>query len=124
MNAAAPVVTCTPKRQPITPILTSLHWLPIRQRIKFKVLTLTFKALNNEAPPYIANLIEKYEPPRNLRSSDQLYLSVPRVNLKYGERAFSYCAPKLWNSIPIYVKRSPSVFTFRKNLKTYLFDEL
>ena len=68
----------------------------------FKVLLLTFKALNNLAPPYLSQLIVPYNPTRNLRSASKHLLEVPNVRLKsYGDRAFSVAAPKHWNDIPL-----------------------
>ena len=43
-------------------------------------------------------------------------------NLKtYGDRAFSVCAPKLWNCLPYHIRCSPSVSAFKSSLKTYFF---
>ena len=98
------------------------HWLPVEQRITFKVLLLTFKALNNLAPPYLSQLIVPYNPTRNLRSASKHLLEVPSVRLKsYGDRAFSVAAPKHWNDIPLDIKLSGSVDVFKSRLKTYLF---
>ena len=91
-------------------------------RITFKVLLLTFKALNNLVPPYLSQLIVPYNPTRNLRSAGKHLLEVPNVRLKsYGDRAFSVAAPKLWNEIPLDIKLSRSVDVFKSRLKTYLF---
>ena len=91
-------------------------------RITFKVLLLTFKALNNLAPPYLSQLIVPYNPTRNLRSASKHLLEVPNVRLKsYGDRAFSVAAPKHWNDIPLDIKLSGSVDVFKSRLKTYLF---
>ena len=73
-NAAARLLTGHKKRDHITPILASLHWLPIRFRIDFKILLFVFKALNGLAPAYIAELLQCYTPARALRSADQLLL--------------------------------------------------
>ena len=51
-NAAARLLTRTGKYEHITPILKELHWIPVDQRIEFKILVLTFKALNRTAPKY------------------------------------------------------------------------
>ena len=56
-NSAARLVSLTRKHEHITPVLFPLHWLPIYQRIKFKILLLTYKALNKCAPRCIAELI-------------------------------------------------------------------
>ncbi|KAJ8376767.1 hypothetical protein SKAU_G00073470 [Synaphobranchus kaupii] len=81
-NAAARILTRTKKYEHITPVLASLHWLPIKFRIDFKVLLLTFKALNGLAPVYICNLLLPYKPKRSLHSQDAGYLVVPREYLK------------------------------------------
>ena len=83
---------------------------------------LTFKALNNLAPPYLSQLIVPYNPTRNLRSAGKHLLEVPNVCLKsYGSRAFSVATPKHWNEIPLDIKLSRSVDVFKSRLKTYLF---
>ena len=59
------------KHEHISPILRSLHWLPIPERIDFKLLLLTFKSLNDVAPPYIEELLVRFRPTRTLRSADK-----------------------------------------------------
>ena len=121
-NCAARLVAGQPRAAHIRPVLKELHWLPVEQRITFKVLLLTFKALNNLAPPYLSQLIVPYNPTRNLRSAGKHLLEVPNVRLKsYGDRAFSVAAPKQWNDIPLDIKLSGSVDVFKSRLKTYLF---
>ncbi len=56
-NTAARILTRTPKFDHISPILQDLHWLPVAQRIKFKILLLTFKCLHNLAPEYLSDLV-------------------------------------------------------------------
>uniref|UniRef100_A0A4W3HJL8 Si:dkey-256h2.1 n=1 Tax=Callorhinchus milii TaxID=7868 RepID=A0A4W3HJL8_CALMI len=56
-------------RDPISPTLARLHWLPILQRIQFKILVLTYKALHGLAPPYPCDLLTPYQPARSLRSA-------------------------------------------------------
>ena len=51
----------------ISPTLAKLHWLPIRQRIVFKIATITHKTLQNKQPSYIHDLLHVYTPIRNLR---------------------------------------------------------
>lgn len=53
-NSASRLLTGTKKREHITPVLASLHWLPVRFRIDFKILLLVFKILNGMAPPYLS----------------------------------------------------------------------
>ena len=121
-NFAARLVAGQPRAAHICPVLKELHWLPTEQRITFKVLLLTFKALNNLAPPYLSQLIVPYNPTRNLGSAGKHLLEVPIVRLKsYGNRAFSVAAPKHWNEIPLDIKLSRSVDAVKSRLKTYLF---
>lgn len=75
-NAAARLITLSRKHGHITPILLNLHQLPIHYRIMFKILLITYKALNNLAPSYIRDLLIPYIPSRQLRSSSKhLYLA-------------------------------------------------
>ena len=84
----------------ITPILLNLHWLPIRYRVVFKILLITYKALNNFAPSYIRDLLTLYVPYRQLRSSSKNLLVIPHFNLKtYGARSSSVAARTLWNTL-------------------------
>ena len=113
---------CRNKYDHITPILEEQHWIPVQQCIIFKILLITYKALNDLAPIYISSFLNKYVPIRPLRSSSQYLLDVPCSNLKtYGDRAFSVCAPKLWNDLPYEIKCSFSINSFKSKLKTYLF---
>ena len=122
LNCAARVVYQSNKYDHITPLLMELHWLPVEQRINFKILLITYKALNGQAPTYITDLLCYYRPARPLRSSTQNLLRNPRYNLKnYGGRSFAVAAPRLWNALPLAVKNSNSVDTFKRQLKKHLF---
>ena len=101
--------------------LRILHWLPIRQRIDFKIATLTFKLLNFGSPAYLACLLKPYLPVRALRSHGQQLLVRPHVKSSIGSRAFRVAAPTVWNSLPLPIRLSPSIDIFRRELKTYLF---
>ncbi len=78
-NAAARVLTRSRKYDHITPILQSLHWLPIKFRISYKIWLLAYKALNDLAPAYITSLLSCYNPTRSLRSQNSGLLVVPRI---------------------------------------------
>ncbi len=122
-NAAARLLTGTRKREHITPILASLHWLPVRFRIDFKILILVFKSLNGLAPTYLSDLIQPYAPSRGFRSADHLLLVVPCVRLKSrGDRAFAVAGPRLWNNLPLHVRKAQTLSVFKSSLKTYLYS--
>ncbi len=107
----------------ITPILHSLHWLPINYHIQFKVLLFVYKALNNLALPYLSELIVVHNPARSLRSQTKHLLLVPRARLKCrDDRAFAVAGPKLWNNLPLSIRTASSVSQFKSLLKTYIFS--
>ncbi len=124
-NSAARLVTKTAKFHHITPILFQLHWLPIKQRISFKILLLTYKALHNQAPAYITDLITVYTPIHHCtRSANQITLVQPRTKLvTMGDRSFAKAAPTLWNKLPIPIQNSTSLHSFKFQLKTHLFQQ-
>ena len=114
-NAAARIITCTKKYDRIKPVLKQLHWLSVNQRINYKILLLTYEALNVQAPSYITDLLEPYTTTRNLRLSSKNLLKIPFVKLvNYGHRYFSFAAPTLWNSIPDFIWQSSSLSSFKK----------
>ena len=121
-NCAARIITFTKRHEHITPVLEHLHWLPVKYRIEHNVLTHTYKALHNEAPSYISDLVQKYTPSRSLRSENQLLLQTPRTHTcTYGDRSFSAIAPTLWNNLPNNIRTAGSVTSFKRCLKTYYF---
>ena len=141
LNSTARAVTKSPKFCHITPLLKSLHWLKIQQRIEYKVLSITYKTLQFQQPCYLHSLlsVQSY---RTTRSSDIVTLQRPSVRsrLKITERSFTHHAPVLWNSLPKQL-RQPSVHEspcpatdcipllalsphqFHSKLKTFLFDK-
>lgn len=121
-NVAARIVTCTKTSCHITPVLRELHWLPVQQRVKFKVLLLVFKCVNNMAPRYLTDLIVPYKSTRSLRSSSQNLLNVPfSRNSSYNERAFGAIGPRMWNGLPNDLREISSPEAFKTKLKTFLF---
>ena len=89
-NSAARLLSLTCKHDHITPILKELHWLPIEHRIRFKVLLLTYKCLNNIAPSYLIDLVHPYVPIRNLRSTSKHFLEVTPNNYYYCSCCYYY----------------------------------
>ena len=113
------------KSSPFTrsiPLLRSLHWLPVRFRILFKINLLTYKALREKQPVYLHSMLAASIPSRSPRSNNDNSLSVRRVKTNTGARGFHSCAPSLWNNLPLSVRSASSVATFKKYLKTHLID--
>ena len=98
-----------------------LHWLPIEFRIKYKILLLTFKCLNNLAPKYLQDLLEIHEPQRNLHSTDRGYHKQRKTRTATGDLAFCNAAPVLWNVLPDSIRFIKSLEVFKKALKSHLF---
>ena len=123
-NIAARILTKSAKHEHITPILKSLHWLPVRCRILFKLLLFTYRAINQTAPAYICELVQSYNPPRTTRSASKNLLTIPKSRLKtVGDRSFKVAAAQEWNKLPMHIKNSKSLECFKCNLKTFLFKE-
>ena len=123
-NSAARLICNVGRFDHISPSLKMLHWLPIKFRIQFKILLITFKAIQGLAPAYLTELITlRTQCTYNLRSTNELLLQPPRVKtLKtLGDRSFVAAAPALWNKLPRAVRYSQNVQTFKKALKTHLF---
>ena len=101
-----------------------MHYI-LRYRIKYKISLLVFKCLNNIAPEYLSELIQLRVPkPQGLRlDSDQYLLNVPVLpQFRKTERAFSHCAPKIWNELPLYLLRSTcELNNFKTLLKSHYF---
>ena len=118
-NSLARVVCNSTKRQAHSiDLLKSLHWLPISERIKYKIAVLTFKVLQYGQPSYLADLISFYKPTCSLHF---LLLAVPDIRTAMGRRSFSYAAPTVWNALPLHLRSCPTVSSFCCKLKTHYF---
>ena len=123
-NSAARLITGTRRREHISPVLFALYWLPICQRIKFKLLLLVYRCLHQLAPAYLSELITPYTPARSLRSADSNLITTNRYRLEgCGRRRFSVAGPFLWNQLPASVKSADSIGAFKTALKSHLFRE-
>ena len=127
INMAARVVSGRRRFDPITDFIRSeLHWLPVLQRVHFQIGILVFKAVNNISPVYISDLItlsSTVTRRRDLRSSSQQVLLVPRHRTQFVTRAFVVAEPITWNLFPINVRIATAIMTFRSRLKEHLFQD-
>ncbi len=122
-NAAARVLTRTRKYDHSSPVLAKLHWVPIKHRIGFTILLITYKTLNGLAPRYLSELLSHYGPPRQLHSQNSGHLIIPRISKSTaGGRSFFYLTPKLWNNLPNNVQEADTLCQFKSRLKTHLFN--
>ena len=128
LNAAARLVLRKGKFDHITAaIRDKLHWLPVKQRIEYKVCTYVHKCLRQLAPTYFSVMctpVSSCAGRCHLRSAAHGDLTVPRFHLKtYGCRSFPVSGPSSWNSLPLSARDSTLSFNrFCAVLKTELFN--
>ena len=120
-SLATAVFPSSKRSDHITPILDKIHWLPVNKRIEFKLATITYKVLQNRQPSYLSDLLQSYNPPRSLRSSDKLFLVILKIKTALARRSVSFAAPSSWNSLPYELRNTKSLPSFTSQLKTYLF---
>ena len=121
-NAAARCIAQVGRRTHITPVLKDLHWLPVVFRIHFKVLCIVFNCLHGTGPEILSDKLFYYCNPVALRSNFKHLLTRPLSFSHYGDRCFSVCAPRLWNDLPHGLRCVQDFKTFKRTLKTYLFN--
>ena len=120
-NACATLIGRARSRGHVTPRLFELHWLPIPARITYKILLLTNKALHGLSATYLADLLQPSFPRRQLRSARHEKLFEPFTRNGYGDCTFSRAAPRLWNKLPLDIRRLPTLGAFKARLNTHLF---
>ena len=125
-NAAAKSITKSRKYDSASAALHQLHWLPMKQRIFFKIASVAHRIVSGDAPRYFTELVVKKESLRATRlSASGTQLSCPkfqRPRLKtYGDRCFYAGCISVWNTLPPTLRSITSLKSFQANLKTYLF---
>ena len=114
------------KTDSATACLRDLNWLPVKYRIHYKILTLTYKSYHGIGPGYLQQMIVKHQAKcEGLRSAQhQDLLVIPLTRSKtFANRSFAVAAPLLWNALPSNIRTCSDLLTFKKNLKTYLFNQ-
>jgi len=118
-NAAARLITGVRRCEHITPALRQLHWLPVRRRVNFKILsTLVYRSLAGTAPVYLADECTLVTAARHcpLRSADNRTCLVKRSRNQFGDRCFATDGPTLWNSLPEQLRQPDITFGQSLNL--------
>ena len=130
-NSAARLVSNTSQYTSITPVLKKLHWLPVEQHTVFKTATLVYKYLHTGFPRYFAPYLSSYSSSYSTRHSQSggNFLVIPKFcpfvhkSVKQFGNSFAFDAPTVWNALPDEIRASPSLASFRKQLKTYLYTK-
>ena len=122
-NSLARSVVCARRSDHITPIFRDLHWLPIVQRINYKIALITHRAYYDGAPEYLASLAVKYQPARVLRSATQARLLKPSgLKSSLSSHSFSVAAEDVWNRLPLDIRSMSDISQFKGHLKTHYFN--
>ena len=125
LNSSIRLVTGARKYDHVTSSLRDHHWLPIVERVEYKLCKLVFRCISGDAPSYLADHVQLSSSigrRSGLRSADTLTLDVPRTRLSFGDRAFITAGPRAWNKLPLHVRSAQSITVFKKLLKTHLFQ--
>ena len=121
-NAAARLVLDLKPRDHLTSAYHQLHWLPVRQRIDYKLCLLIHLAVIGKSPVYLASLLTTAKSRGSTsRSADRGDMFIPRTRLRQGDRAFSVAAPRQWNRLPAEIHCISNTEQFKRHLKTFLF---
>ena len=106
----------------VSPYLKEAHFLPVRQRIYFKIALMVFKCLNNLAPDYLKKYVHVRQTlGHTLRDENDFFLlgHPPLPHLRRTERSFLHAAPAVWNLLPYDIRSSNDISSFKKKLKTH-----
>ena len=109
----------------ISPALKSLHWLPIKHRVTFKLCSLVHLALSNKSPSYRKTLlipVSSLNGRSSLRSASDNKFAIPSSRLRIRDRAFSIAGPRAWNSLPSSLRHIENTLIFKKKIKAFLFN--
>jgi len=101
---------------------TSLHWLPITERIQYKLCLLVHKMFVRHSPDYISSLLTPASdiPSRSLlRSLSNCDLVVPRTSRKIGDKPLSVAAPRAWNWLPTDLILLRSTASFKEQTEEF-----
>ena len=124
-NFAARLVLLAPRHHYSTPLPEKLHWLPILERIKYKVACMCFSAISDSGPAYLSELLHVYAPSHTLRSSSDTHmLEIQQYKRKtQGFCTFSCFGPHIWNSLPQDLRHCSTLSALISKLKTFIFSE-
>ena len=122
-NQAARIVANSSTYRPSVEILKSLHWLPVKARIMFKILVTVFRVVQGTAPIYLSSMLKRAQGHYRLRSSNEIRFTVPRTRTRAADRSIAVVGPKWWNALPNDIKTCTNETSFRSKLKTHLFEK-
>ena len=123
-NMACRIIFNLQKYDHISIHMKQLHWLKVRERIKFKIALLVFQCIHGSAPSYLQSLLSQNRGPYNLRSRVSMHLTIHHcTNTQARNGAFHYIGPRVWNSLPSNLRQITNLEAFKRALKAHLFKQ-
>ena len=104
----------------VTPILQWLHWLPVCQRVLYKVCVLVHHCVHGVGPSYLSELLQHHVGDCRLRRPSAMQLRQHQARWRVGRVSFGMAGPQVWNSLPVSLQEIGSLSDFKAGLKTYL----
>ena len=101
-------------------IMNEINVSKFNDRLKYQKSLLMYKAIHGTAPDFIKNYItfKSDITHRQLRSSDNLELYIPKPTKHIFTKSLQYSGPHLWNTLPKHIKKSKSLSEFKRLYKT------
>jgi len=106
-------------------LLRDRHWLSVKQHVEYKLCTMVHCCLYGDAPAYLVDLITTSAAATgraSLRSAASGAVAVPRTTSSFRDRSFAAAGPRAWNKLPPPLRRVHSATSFKRQLKTFLFN--
>ena len=117
---AARVILCAHRYARTNTLFSTLKWLPFNVRVRYHRAVMVYKCLNNMAPDYMCDKFKMQTYTYHTRSQSQSLLVVPKPKLELFRNSFEYQGAAMWNDLPLYVRQSPSLASFRSSILRYL----
>ena len=120
INLAARTISRTRRFDHISPILSTLEWMSMSDRITFRVCCCVYQSLYGRFPSYLSECLVRHTTARNLRSITSMRLEPGRARIRIGEGSFSSAGPRMWNGLPFAIRNLRTYIEFCMHLKQYL----
>jgi hypothetical protein len=124
-HKAVKLIFSASRRDSPSPLMHNLHWLPVRERILFKICLYVYKCMHNKGPQYLSqDIIQKQKPstgPLTRSANDSTLLVVQYAKNRIGDKSYTIAGPNLWNKLPRHIREASSVAVFKKMLKSHYY---
>ena len=122
-NRAARLVTRSKAEMHITPICKDIHWLPIQERINYKIIVTVYRCIHRLAPDCLSFILTTRTRDNRLRQKQVCHeLNTHSCAKIVGKQTFGTRVPELWNKLPLNIRTIRTLQSFKQTLKTHLFQ--